>query len=125
MTRMSPVFLDDNAIALLLEIANLACHKGMPAETRTITDGVLAVRPGFVPAIITKAYSYLVVDDFDTALEMLDHVLEQQPDDADARIMQGLALLLTDRRTEAQEAFTHIPDNCPQKQLSVELARLL
>ena len=125
MTQTTTAFLGDKDIALLLDIANLACHKGMPAEARTIVDGVLAVRPGFAPAVITLAYSHLVVDNFDMALDILAPLLEQSPDDADARVIQGMALLLAGRRYEAEDAFTHIPDNCPQKLLATELARAL
>ncbi|MCR5562402.1 MAG: tetratricopeptide repeat protein [Desulfovibrio sp.] len=125
MTQTTNAFLEDKDIALLLDIANLACHKGMPAEARTIVDGVLAVRPGFAPAVITLAYSHLVVDNFDMALDILAPLLEQSPDDADARVIQGMALLLAGRRDEAEEAFTHIPDNCPQHLLATELARVL
>ena len=114
-----------NDIALLLDIANLACHKGMPGEARTIVDGVLAVRPGFAPAVITLVYSHVVVDDFDTALELLAPLLEQRPNDADARIIQGLALSLAGRGQEAAEAFAHIPADCPQHQLAEELAQAL
>ncbi len=125
MSQTTSVLLDDSDIALLLDIANLACHKGMPAEARTIVDGVLAVRPGFVPARITLAFSHLVVDDFDKALDILTPLLEQWPDDADARIMEGLAYLLPGRSSEAEEAFAHIPEHCPQKHLAADLLRNL
>ena len=125
MTQTMNPFLGENDIALLLDIANLACHKGMPIEARTIVDGVLAVRPGFPPAVITLAHSHLVVDDFDMALDILTPLLEQNPDDADARLLQGLALLLSGRRNEAEDAFAHIPADCPQRLLAAELARAL
>ena len=71
-----PAVLKDNEIALLLEIANMACHLGFPGHARTISEGVLAVKENFVPAQITKAYTYLVVDDFENALAILDPILE-------------------------------------------------
>ena len=117
--------LDNNEVALLLDLANLACHKGMPEEARVIVDGVLAVRPNFVPALITLAYSHLVVDDFDRALEILEPVLAAKPDDADARIVQLLTLLLAGKRSEADEAFDYIPEGCPQQQLANELRQAL
>ena len=125
MTQATTPLLASDDISLLLEVANLACHKGMPAAARDIADGVLAVRPGFVPAVITLAYSHLVTDDFDTALAVLGPLLEQHPDDPDARIVQGMALLFSDRKGEAEEAFAHIPADCPQKLLAAELARAL
>ncbi|MCR4666687.1 MAG: tetratricopeptide repeat protein [Desulfovibrio sp.] len=125
MTQTKPAFLEDKGISLLLDIANLACHKGMPAEARTIVDGVLAVKPGFPPATITLAYSHLVVDDFDTALDVLTPLLKDHPDDADARIIQGLTLLLAGRKAEAEDAFENIPEGCPQKLLAAELAKTL
>lgn len=125
MTQNAHAFLGDNDIALLLEIANLACHKGLPTAARTIADGVLAVRPDFAPATITLAYSHVVVDDFDTALDMLAPLLEKNPADAEARVIQGMAFLLSDRRSEAEEAFAHIPEQSPQKQLAADLLQSL
>ena len=125
MTQTPAPLLEPDNISLLLEIANLACHKGMPSAARDIVDGVLAMQPGFVPAVITLAYSHLVVDDFDTALAVLEPLLEQHPDDPDARVVQGLALLLSGRKGEAEDAFAHIAAGCPQKLLAVELARAL
>ncbi|MBO4300972.1 MAG: tetratricopeptide repeat protein [Desulfovibrio sp.] len=125
MAQTIATLLEDKDIALLLDIANLACHKGMPAEARVILDGVLAVRPGFAPAVIALAYSHLVVDDFDTALDILAPILEQSPEDADACVIQGLTLLLAGRKSEAEDAFGHIAEGCPQKQLAMELASSL
>ncbi|MCR5814020.1 MAG: tetratricopeptide repeat protein [Desulfovibrio sp.] len=114
--------LDDQAVALLLDMANLACHKGFPAQARVMLDGVLSVRPNFAPALITLAYSHLVVDDFDQVFAILTPVLEANPDDADARIVEGMAFLLSGKNVEAQESFAHLAEGSPQKQLALELA---
>ena len=100
--------LSEQQIARLLDVAVLACQKGLVRESRIILQGVLALRPDFAPALIGLAFSHIVVDDFDGALALLDRVLSKAPDDADALAMKGLACILAGRRTEAEEAFAGI-----------------
>lgn len=116
-------FLDDASVSLLLDIANLACHKGFPGEARAIVDGILAVKPNFVPARITLAFSHLVVDSFAEAHEILEKILAENPVDADARVIQGLAYLLEGKRSEATESFSRIPQDAPQKKFADELSQ--
>ena len=116
-------FLDDSSVSLLLDIANLACHKGFPGEARAIVDGILAVKPDFVPARITLAFSHLVVDSFDEAHRILGEILEKNPVDADACVFQGLAYLLEGKRSEATETFSRIPKDASQKKLADELSQ--
>ncbi|MBQ7607722.1 MAG: tetratricopeptide repeat protein [Desulfovibrionaceae bacterium] len=118
-------FLDDSSVALLLDIANLACHKGFPGEAREIVDGILAVKPDFVPAKITLAFSHLVVNEFAEAHTILEGILADNPMDADARVIQGLAYLLEGKQSEAQESFAGIPDGTSQKVLAQELAQTI
>lgn len=54
----------------------------------------------------------VVVDDFDTALTILDQVLADNAADADALAMRGLACLLAGRRGDAEQAFAAIPQDC-------------
>ena len=105
-------------VSVLPEIANLACQKGLPSAARTIVDGVLAEKPGFVPALITLAYSHVVVDEFDVALEMLEGILTEHPDDDDARCMEILALMLAGRNDDAKKSMEGFSQDCPQKQLA-------
>ena len=41
----------EKQMARLLDPANLACQKGLVGEARTIFQAVLALRPGFAPAL--------------------------------------------------------------------------
>ena len=102
----------EKQMARLLDLANLACQKGLVGEARTIFRAVLALRPDFAPALVGLAFSHVVVDDFDTALTILDKVLAGNAADADALAMRGLACLLAGRREEAEQAFTAIPHDC-------------
>ncbi len=115
--------LDANDIALLLDIANFACHKQLPGEAREIVDGVLAVDPDFPPARIALAFTHLVVDEFDQALALLDAVLGQNPNDADALVLQGMAYSLAGKTEEANRAFDAIPEDAPQRALANEWRR--
>lgn len=102
----------ERQMARLLDLANLACQKGLVGEARSIFQAVLALRPGFAPALVGLAFSHVVVDDFDTALTILDRVLADNAADADALAMRGLACLLAGRREEAEHAFAAIPQDC-------------
>ncbi|WP_294446113.1 tetratricopeptide repeat protein [uncultured Mailhella sp.] len=98
--------LTDSQIARLLDIANAGCHKGMVLGARTIYDGVLAVRPGHVPALIGQALSHIVIGEYEEAEKLLrDDILSEHPEDTDARAMLGLCLCLADRKDEAREAL--------------------
>ena len=98
--------LSERHIARLLDLGNLACQKGMVGNARIIFDGVLALKPGFAPALVGLAFSHVVVDDFDRAQEILDQVLAVNPDDADALAMLGL---LAGRRDDAERVFARLP----------------
>lgn len=104
--------LTDQHIARLLDVASLACQKGLVGQARTIFRAVLMLRPDFAPALVGLAFSHIVVDDFDGALTILDKVLATNGADADALAMRGLACMLTGRREEAEQAFAGIPQDC-------------
>ena len=74
--------LSDTQISRLLDVANAACHGGNVVDARAMYAGVLALRPGFAPALMGKALSHIVVDDFDEAERLLkEEVLAALPED--------------------------------------------
>ena len=102
--------LDDSQITRLLDIANAGCHKGMVLEARAIYDGVLAVRPGHIPALIGQALSHIVVGGFEQAEDLLrNDVLKKAPGDADALAILGLCLVLAERKDEARAVLQSLP----------------
>ena len=102
--------LTDSQIARLLDIANAGCHKGMVLEARTIYDGVLALRPGHVPALIGQALSHVVIGEYDKAETLLRNgVLADHPDHPDARAMLGLCLSLADQQDYARDIHQPLP----------------
>ena len=102
--------LSEYQIRRLLDIANAACHKGNAADARTIYDGILALRPGFIPARIGMALSHIVVNEFDDAEALLKAVLEEHADDADAQAMLGLCYVLAGRSDEAEAVLTPVAE---------------
>ncbi|WP_294486036.1 tetratricopeptide repeat protein [uncultured Mailhella sp.] len=115
--------LTDSQITRLLDIANAGCHKGLVLQARAIYDGVLAVRPGHVPALIGQALSHIVIGEYDEAEKLLcDGVLSEHPDDADAKAMLGLCLCLADKKEEARAVLSPLVENGGQ---NAELARSL
>lgn len=106
--------LSDAQIQRLLDVANAACQKGYVENARTIYEGVLAVKPGFAPALIGQALTHVVVDDFDGATSILqDEVLRDHPEDADALSLLGLTCMLAGRNDEARAALVRVPEDCP------------
>ena len=115
--------LTDSQIVRLLDIANAACHKGLVLSARTIYDGVLAVRPGHVPALIGQALSHIVIGEYASAEDILrSQVLAEHPDAVDAKAMLGLCLCLSDRKDEAKDLLQTLTDSQTE---SSELARSL
>ena len=115
--------LTESQITRLLDIANAGCHKGLVLQARAIYDGVLAVRPGHVPALIGQALSHIVIGEYDEAEKLLcDGVLSEHPDDADARAVLGLCLCLADKKEEARAVLSPLAENGGQ---DAELARSL
>ncbi|WP_346666491.1 tetratricopeptide repeat protein [uncultured Mailhella sp.] len=115
--------LTESQITRLLDIANAGCHKGLVLQARAIYDGVLAVRPGHVPALIGQALSHIVIGEYDEAEKLLcDGVLSEHPDDADARAVLGLCLCLADKKEEARAVLSPLAENGGQ---NAELARSL
>ena len=115
--------LTESQITRLLDIANAGCHKGLVLQARAIYDGVLAVRPGHVPALIGQALSHIVIGEYDEADKLLcDGVLSEHPDDADARAVLGLCLCLADKKEEARTVLSPLAENGGQ---NAELARSL
>ena len=118
--------LSESQISRLLDIANAACHKGNAADARVIYDGVLALRPGFVPARIGMALSHIVVNEFEKSEELLKAVLEERADDADAQAMLGLCYVLADRREEAEALLTPLAESQePTAELAASLLEKL
>lgn len=79
-------------------------------DARAMYAGVLALRPGFAPALMGKALSHIVVDDFDEAERLLkEEVLAAMPEDEDAQALLGLCYTLARRQGEAEAVLARWP----------------
>ena len=107
----------------LLDIGNAACHAGAVFEARHIFDGLLALKPESKQALIGKALSHIVVDDFAEAEGLLkDQVLAKDPGDAEATALLGLSYLLGGKVAEGRAALAGLQDqDGPAGQLAREL----
>lgn len=102
--------LEHAQIVRLLDIANAGCHRGMVLEARTIYESVLVLKPGHVPARLGMALSHIVVDEFDKAEALLKAVLDERPDDTEARSLLGFCLSLAGRNEEARPVLEALRD---------------
>lgn len=102
--------LSNEQITRLLDIAGAASHKGMTVQARRIYEGVLAERPGHVPALIGLAFNHITVDQFAEAEDILrNQVLAKNPADGDALAYLGLCLRLAGRGDEARAVLESVP----------------
>lgn len=91
-------------LSRLLDVALTAAHRGLAADSRAMLEGLLAYKPGHAPALIGLAFTHVVVNDFDPAIDMLRRdVLDKNPGDQEALAILGLALKLAGRQGEAEE----------------------
>ncbi len=97
-------------IARLLDIANAGCHKGMVEESRAIYEGILAVKPGHVPALIGQAFSNIVIGEYAEAEEKLAAIIAQHPEDDDAKAMLGLSFFLEGKKDKAKERLASVQE---------------
>ncbi|MDR3175531.1 MAG: tetratricopeptide repeat protein [Desulfovibrio sp.] len=101
--------LSQDQIIRLQDIGISACHSGAAHEARKIFDGLLKLRPDNAVALIGKALSHIVVNEFPAAEEILrNQVLAQRPGDPEAETMLGLCSVLSGRREEAQAILARI-----------------
>lgn len=115
--------LSEMDIKRLLDVANAACHHGHAADARAIYAGVLAVRPDYAPALIGRALSHVVVDDFIEAERILtEEVLASAPDDIDAKVLLGFTYMLAQRKDEAEAILRPAAEgDCPAGDLARNL----
>lgn len=109
------MILNDKQISRLLDIANTGCQKGYVYDARNIYEAVLAVKPGFAPANIGLAFSYVVTDGFEKAEEILKDVLAKAPQDEDALVMLGLCYALDKQNEKAFAILKPLADNYESK----------
>ena len=113
----------DQQIARLLDLAGLAITQGMILQARTICQGVLAARVDFAPALITMAFSYIVIDDFDRAREILNGILEANPKDNEALAMLGMSYALTGDQIQAKEILERVDTSSPSSAVAQDIMK--
>jgi len=102
--------LNDTEIQRLLDAALAGLHKGQIALSRQVIDGILQTKPEFIPALIAKALSRIVVGEYAEADTILkEQVLARAPDDPDGLVYLALSAYLDGRKDEAKELFEKVP----------------
>lgn len=115
--------LTQNQMIRLQDIGFSACHSGAVSEARRIFDGLLKLRPDNAAALVGKALSHIVVDEFPEAEEILwNQVLAKHPDDPETEIMLGLCFILSGRHEKARSSLGKIErQQTPAGQLARDL----
>jgi len=102
----------------LVDMGLAAAHRGRPAQARTLFLGLLAYKPGHLPARIGLALTHLVVGDYGPAETIIkDEVLPHNPNDAEALALLGLTLAFNNRIEEASAVLQRVPPDTPAGQL--------
>ena len=105
--------LSKQQLTRLVDLSNIALNFGMVMQARKICEGIIAISPDFEPALISLAFSYIVVDDFVVAQELLDKLLKKDPDNEDALGMLAVSHILSGNITQAEEEIARLAENSP------------
>ncbi|WP_294565872.1 hypothetical protein [uncultured Succinatimonas sp.] len=100
--------LEKEKISALIQIGFAGCAKGQIFQTRRLFEGLLCVDSELVGAKIGLAFSYIVVDDFDKADQILDELLVSHSDDADVKAMKVFSLALQKKSEEAKKLASSV-----------------
>ena len=100
--------LEKEKISALIQIGFAGCAKGQIFQARRLFEGLLCADSELVGAIIGLAFSYIVVDDFDKADQILDELLVSHSDDADVKAMKVFSLALQKKSEEAKKLASSV-----------------
>ena len=105
--------ISDRQLSRLVDLSNIALNFGMIMQARKICEGIVAIKPNFVPALISLAFSHIVVDDFKVAQEILDKLLKADPDNEDALGMLAVSHILSGDIVLAEEEIARLAEDSP------------
>ena len=100
--------LEKEKISALIQIGFAGCAKGQIFQARRLFEGLLCADSELVGAKIGLAFSYIVVDDFDKADQILDELLVSHSDDADVKAMKVFYLALQKKSEEAKKLASSV-----------------
>ena len=100
--------LEKEKISALIQIGFAGCAKGQIFQARRLFEGLLCADSELVGAKIGLAFSYIVVDDFDQADQILDELLVSHSDDADVKAMKVFSLALQKKSEEAKKLASSV-----------------
>ena len=100
--------LEKEKISALIQIGFAGCAKGQIFQARRLFEGLLCADSELVGAKIGLAFSYIVVDDFDKADQILDELLVSHSDDADVKAMKFFSLALQKKSEEAKKLASSV-----------------
>ena len=100
--------LEKEKISALIQIGFAGCAKGQIFQARRLFEGLLCADSELVGAKIGLAFSYIVVDDFDKADQILDELLVSHSDDADVKAMKVFSLVLQKKSEEAKKLASSV-----------------
>ena len=100
--------LEKEKISALIQIGFAGCAKGQIFQARRLFEGLLCADSELVGAKIGLAFSYIVVDDFDKADQILDELLVSHSDDADVKTMKVFSLALQKKSEEAKKLASSV-----------------
>ena len=100
--------LEKEKISALIQIGFAGCAKGQIFQARRLFEGLLCADSELVGAKIGLAFSYIVVDDFDKADQILDALLVSHSDDADVKAMKVFSLALQKKSEEAKKLASSV-----------------
>lgn len=114
--------LSNEYIQRLVDIAGAAAHGGLVRQARVIYEGVLAAQPQNASALVGKAFTHIVTDDFAAAKVILkDQVLAANADDMEALALLGLAHALAGEAEDARVTLEQVHSDGPAGAMAQQL----
>lgn len=95
--------LSKDEIRLLLNIGYAACAKGQVLYSRRIFDNLLAVFPDMEAVKIGKAFSHIVVDEFDKSQAILEPLTTSENVGDEVYALLAFSYALQKREQEAKD----------------------
>lgn len=96
-------FLQRDEMVYLVNIGFAACMKGRIALARSLFADLLELQPDLKGARTGLAFSYIVTDEFERGDEILQKLLDDDPNDLDIRAFLAFSKALQHKADEVQE----------------------
>jgi tetratricopeptide (TPR) repeat protein len=106
----------DDDIYDIYRKAHVMHAAGRPKAALVLGEGLLALSPGHPAVLMLVVGCHMELKDWPRAFELLEQVLQSDPDDLEALLKRGIVLLRLKRVVEAGLAFQRVLELDPDRE---------